>query len=471
MTAYWQKISIGHVKPPLDFLVCKILILSICSLIISIFTLSLARSQDNNQWYKSIFDQSNTDIDKYPTLFPKKPVQFRDLRNSSVPLRSEEMLYRIDKAILYYRKLIAKGGWQIKRGLKLLRQGDDDPAIPSIRKRLVLSRDIPPEDASFYKHSFHFDEQLEMGVKHFQKRHGLRISGKLDRSTRRQIVVTPEERLRQLIINRKRISNHLEDGKINRYILVNTASFQLEAIDQFEVQQYHRVVVGKTDRQTPEINAIIIGLNFFPFWRVPDSVANIDLIPRLLREPDYLDKEHISAVKGHYGGPVLDIKYIDWYNIDTKKIKFRQAPGPWNALGLVRINMPNKEIIYLHDTPMKNLFKQRLRAFSAGCVRVENVLDLVSWIARYEPLLSELGAVNQLISQANMDRIRLKRPEDFDVILTRPLRVFLTYITAWVNDDNSVAFRQDIYGRDGSDNKPYSDIDVEIPFIPNVLSP
>ncbi|MEN2495350.1 MAG: hypothetical protein TECD_01273 [Hyphomicrobiaceae bacterium hypho_1] len=477
MIAEWRKHSMQYfytvcnlVKISLVYLNRATIVMFFTSIAVVFLGLNSARTMDNEKWYKTIFSQTFTNSDKDVALGPEKPVQLKDLRTSRVPLRSEKMLSRIDKAILHYRRLVALGGWNIDKRLKLLRPGDNDPAVPAIRRRLVLSKDIPPKDAIFYADSFHFDKWLEAGVKNFQRRHGLLVSGKLDRPTRSQISITPEARLRQLILNRKRIFKHLVNSQLHRYVLVNTASFQLEAVDQFEVQRHHRVIVGKPDRQTPEISATIKGLNFFPFWRVPDSVAILDLIPRLIHEPDYLVKERISVVKQNYDGPEVDTTYINWHDIDAKKVKFRQDPGPWNALGLVRINMPNREIVYLHDTPMKSLFKQRRRAFSAGCVRVENVFDFVSWILRYEPLLNELDEVNKIIEKTNLEQIRLKRPSDYDIILTRPIPVVFTYITAWVEDDSTVVFRPDIYDRDGV-SEIFSNLDQEAPVSPNVLSP
>lgn len=436
---------------------------------IGLLSVNPASAQDGSEWYNAIFNHASTSGHSDGKLGPQKPAQLEDLRTGPVPLRSDEMLARIDRAIIDYRKIIVVGGWQIEGKIKLLRPGDDDPAIPSIRKRLIMSGDIPPEGAGYNEGSFAFDQWLELGVKKFQKRHGLRISGRLDRPTRAQIAVTAEARLQQLILNRQRIVELLEKGQLNRYILVNAASFQLEAVEQFEVQQRHRVIVGKPDRQTPAIDATIKGLNFFPFWHVPDSVANLDLIPRLMREPDYLDKEHIRAAEGYYG-PEINTTNIDWRTVDTDVIKFRQDPGPWNALGLVRINMPNKEIVYLHDTPMKELFRRHHRAYSAGCVRVENVFDLVSWIAKYEPVLGETGAVRHIIDQADISQMREKRPAEYDVTLTRPLPVTFTYITAWVEDDGTVAFRPDVYSRDGA-IELIGDDDPDAPKPPIMLSP
>jgi murein L,D-transpeptidase YcbB/YkuD len=128
------------------------------------------------------------------------------------------------------------------------------------------------------------------------------------------------------------------------------------------------VIAGKPERQTPTVRATIKAINFFPYWRVPESVAHLDLIPRLVKEPEYLQKEQIRVFTGSYSGPEIDSINIDWRQADAAKLRFRQDPGPQNALGLVRLDMPNSEGVYMHDTPMKPLFNQRGRAFSpAAC--------------------------------------------------------------------------------------------------------
>ena len=145
------------------------------------------------------------------------------------------------------------------------------------------------------------------------------------------------------------------------------------------------MIAGKPERQTPSVRATIKALNFFPYWRVPESVATLDLIPRLVKEPEYLQKEQIRVLTGSYNGPEVDPVNIDWRQADGAKLRFRQDPGPQNALGLVRLDMPNEHGVYMHDTPMKPLFGSRGRAFSAGCVRVQDVFTLAEWVARYEP--------------------------------------------------------------------------------------
>ena len=366
----------------------------------------------------------------------RAPEILDDLRPDAMPLRSDEMINAMEAAIEKYQTIAQRGGWPLVPAGRMMREGDDDERIPLLRQRLLISGDL--KRAPSYN-SQSFDSELAEAVMSFQRRHGLRPTGRVERSTYPVLNVTAEERLAQLRLNVGRIRELLSTAQDERYILVNVPAFQLEAVDRFEVQRRHRVIVGRTERQTPSIRATIRGLNFFPYWRVPDSVAHLDLIPRLKKEPDYLANEKIRVLDAAWANE-LDPHSVNWDLPDAKRLKFRQDPGPQNALGLVRIDMPNEHIVYMHDTPMKQLFRQRSRAFSAGCVRVENVFELVDWIARFEPNWGERGHAQTIVENG----------QAVDVTLTRPLPVHFVYITAWAENDGEVEFRPDIYGRDGA---------------------
>lgn len=370
----------------------------------------------------------------------REKIPLNDLRPGKIPLRSDEMLIHMDAAIKRLSEMAARRNWPRMPKTGMLRPDDDHEAVDVVRRILTATGDMPVRTARATAGSYSFDRYVEAAVKRFQQRHGLRPTGRLDRPTRAQLAVSPSSRLKQLRLNRQRVAALIQGRIADRYILVNTASFELEAVARYEVQQRHRVIVGKPDRQTPTIAATIQGLNFFPYWRVPMSIARKDLFPRLVREPEYLDKERIRVLAKTYDGQELDPTQIDWRTADAKIVKFRQDPGPWNALGLVRINMPNEHIVYMHDTPLKPLFGQRYRAFSAGCVRVQGVMDLVAWIASYEPGFASDGAVGEIID----------RGQPLDIKLTRPIPVHFTYITAWAEADGTLQFRPDIYGRDGA---------------------
>jgi murein L,D-transpeptidase YcbB/YkuD len=140
-----------------------------------------------------------------------------------------------------------------------------------------------------------------------------------------------------------------------------------------------------------------------------------------------------------FNGPEIDATAIDWSMADASKVKLRQEPGPQNALGLVRIDMQNEHGVYMHDTPLKTLFEQRARAFSAGCVRVQDVFKLVGWIAKYEPGWENPGQVDAVIESG----------QPLDLQLTRPIPVYFAYVTAWAEENGLVQFRTDVYNRDG----------------------
>ncbi len=396
------------------------------------------------KWWESLpgFGSGGTES-TYSSRPPSEPRErkvepLNDLRTDAIPFRSDSMVETLDRAIAQYQKIVSQGGWQLIPGPRSIRPGDDDERVPLVRRRLRATADLTGPAASAQSHTF--DSDMEAATRTFQERHGLRVTGRIDGPTIAAMNVSAQSRLNQLRLNQTRL-RELVQGRIeDRYVLVNIPAYQLEAVERFEVQQRHRVIVGREARQTPGLKANIKALNFFPFWRVPDSVATLDLIPKLQKEPEYLDKEKIRVLTGHFNGPMIDHTNIDWRSADAAKIKFRQDPGPQNALGLVRIDMPNEHGVYMHDTPMKQLFGTRQRPFSAGCVRVQDVFKLAAWLARGE---------------GNWDEQRIEdvlaAGQAVDVSLSRQVPVYFTYITAWVEPSTGrVEFRPDIYGRDGA---------------------
>ena len=360
-----------------------------------------------------------------------------DLRPDAMPMRSDEMIAAIEAAIPKYQQIDDSGGWPVVPPGRMMREGEDDDRVPLLRRRLQMSGDLRARNDGY--NSYTFDGELTDAVKRYQRRNGLRPTGRVERSTYPALNMSVDQRIAQLRMNLGRIRELMANPVEGRYVLVNVPAFQLEAVQKYEVQQRHRVIVGRTERQSPSVKATIRALNFFPYWRVPDSVAHLDLIPRLLKEPDYLQNEKIRVLDAA-GVNEVDPQTVNWTAPEAQKLKFRQDPGPQNALGLVRIDMPNEHTVYMHDTPMKPLFAQRSRAFSAGCVRVEGVFNLVDWLAHYEQGWGEPGRAQQIVEAG----------QAVDVTLTRPVPVYFVYITAWAERDGDVEFRPDIYGRDGA---------------------
>jgi L,D-transpeptidase YcbB len=368
----------------------------------------------------------------------RRPEPLSDLRPDRTPMRSQEMIDALEAAIERYQAIVSRGGWPTIPGTRPIRPEDNDERVALLYRRLSISGEWRGRPA---QHLFGVDysDGFERAVRRFQESNGLRVNGYVDKPTLQALNVPAMTRLAQLRVNLQRLRELTALKNDDRYILVNAAAFQLEAVERGQVDLRHRVIVGKTERQTPTVRANIRALNFYPHWKVPESVATLDLIPRLVKEPEYLQKEKIRVLTGSYNGPEIDPTNVDWSRVDGAKVKFRQDPGPQNALGLVRIDMPNSEGVYMHDTPMKHLFNQRWRAFSAGCVRVQDVFTLVEWIAKYETGWDQPGRAQDMIATG----------QALDMNLTKPVPVYFTYITAWAELDGRITFRPDIYNRDG----------------------
>lgn len=381
---------------------------------------------------------SNKRSDDTSDRTERKPDILEDLRPGATPWCSDEMFNAIGGAIERYQQIVAKGGWpQIPKG-RMMRPGDEDERVPLLRTMLRMTGDMAPKGQ--YYASETFDAEVEEGLKRFQTRHGLRPTGTVVQSMYPVLNISAAQRLEQLKLNFERLRALGSCGSEDRYVFVNVPAFQLEAVERREVQERHRIIVGRTERETPDVRAVIKAVNFFPYWRVPESIAMLDLVPLARKTPEYLTNEGIRVFNG-VNGPELDRSTIDWNAPQVANYKFKQDPGDKNALGLVRLDMSNEHGVYMHDTPMKKLFEQRSRPFSAGCVRVQDVFQLAEWLARYEVGWEQPGRVRAVLDAG----------QALDLNLTRPVPVYFSYLTAWAEPSNgSVQFRSDIYGRDGS---------------------
>ena len=411
----------------------------VAAALLAVFAPQAASAQGSDgAWWEALpgfgrMEQPRRTADADPR---KREEAVDDLRPNATPMRSDAMIEALEGAIARYEAIVSRGGWPAIPGARMIRPEDDDERMPILRNRLIMSGDLSRRDAGY---GFGGGGDLETAIRRYQFNNGLRVTGRADKPTLQALNVPAQARLAQLRLNLQRLRDLGAQRTEDRYVLVNVPAFQLEAVDHFQVELRHRVIAGKPERQTPAVRASIKAINFYPFWRVPESVATLDLIPRLIKEPEYLQKEQIRVLTGSFNGPEIDVANMDWRQADASKLRFRQDPGPQNALGLLRLDMPNEHGVYMHDTPMKPLFNQRARAFSAGCVRVQDVFALAEWVARREPGWEQPGRVREVIEQG--------RPLDLN--LAHPVPVYFTYITAWAEPSGAVQFRPDIYGRDG----------------------
>jgi murein L,D-transpeptidase YcbB/YkuD len=352
------------------------------------------------------------------------------------PTISHDNIAPLKAAIKRYAQIVTDGGWRPLPKKYSLKVGNSGPLVAQLRKRLVITGDLE-EQSGFFKT---FDYYVEQAVKRFQKRHGLTPTGFVDKTTIMALNVPASSRLRQLRINLTRLQS-LSGVKAKKYILVNIPAAQIEAIEGDHVVSRHSGVVGKLDRQTPILRSHVSKISFNPYWTVPPTVLRKDLVPKARayaqRGKDILEAYRIKAFDK--SGRVLSGREINWNSEDVYNYVYRQDPWEDNSMGFVKIHFPNKHAVFLHDTPSKSLFGRNFRADSSGCVRVQNVQQLVAWI------LSDNGWNRESVAEIKRTR------ETREVKPKKRIPVMLSYLTAWSTPDGLVQFRRDIYGRDNVD--------------------
>ncbi|WP_192363506.1 L,D-transpeptidase family protein [Mesorhizobium mediterraneum] len=351
---------------------------------------------------------------------------------STLPIVSLQTVAFTEQAIAQYQNIVAQGGWEPVPDTKKLQLGVIDPDVVPLRRRLMISGDLA-QSAGL---SEAFDSYVDAAVKRFQARHGLPSDGTLGQYSYAAMNVSAQVRLGQLQTNLQRLNERA--GTLgNRYVLVDIPGAQIEAVENDRVVLRHTAVVGKIDRQTPIVDSKINEIIVNPYWNAPVSIVRKDIIPLMRKDPNYLKDSNIRLFAPD--GSEVDPLTVDWSTDDAEKYRFRQDPGAGNAMASVKINFPSPDGVYMHDTPQQSLFGKMMRFDSSGCVRVQNVRDLVTWILRDTP-----GWSRQHFEAA------IKSGENIPVQVTNPVPVFFLYISAWSTGPGVVQFRDDIYGLDGA---------------------
>ncbi|MGB7260290.1 MAG: L,D-transpeptidase family protein, partial [Pseudolabrys sp.] len=350
---------------------------------------------------------------------------------ASVPMLSPSTVESTAAAIDQYEGIVARGGWPNVPPADRLRIGNRHPSVVPLRRRLIVSGDLEPAAGE----TDIFDSYVEAAVRRFQIRHGVTVDGIVREQTFSNLNVPADARLAQLKVNLTRLRS-LSSRLGNRYVVCNIPAAQIEAVENGVAVTRHTAVVGKPDRPSPDINSKIVEINFNPYWTVPVSIVRRDLIPLMQKDPEYLSNEHIRIFDMR--GSELTPSQVNWYSEEAVNYRFKQDPGDFNSLGSIRINFPNKDGVYMHDTPLKNLFGEDFRFHSSGCVRVQNVRELVDWLLRDTPGWS----------REQIDAV-VRSGDRIDARLAKPVPLHWVYITAWATSDGVVQFREDIYNRDG----------------------
>ena len=356
---------------------------------------------------------------------------------SSEPTLSPQTASYIEQAIQRYNLIVSQGGWpMVPPGEPQLRLGVRSQNVQVLRQRLMISGDLSQTAGSAQT----FDSYVDAAVRRFQLRHGLNPDGVVDQATLQALNVPAQTRLRQLETNLVRVRSMAGSGSLgDRYVMVNIPAAEIEAVENGRVRSRHTAVVGKIDRPSPVLSSKIYEINFGPYWTVPVSIIKKDLIPKMNEDPEYLTRNKIKIYRWGNTEQELQPTEIDWNTDEAAQYMFRQEPGEVNSLGTVKINFHNTHQVYLHDTPAKNLFGQDFRFNSSGCVRVQNVRELITW------LLEGNGWDRAQVDQT------IRSGERLDVALKVQTPVYFSYITAWATADGVVHFRPDIYDRDGAE--------------------
>ena len=345
---------------------------------------------------------------------------------------------KLQKKLIEYRALAAKGGWPSVPVGKVLKPDMEDQRILTVRKRLAATGELTIENMD----SAVFDELLVEAVKRFQKRHNLATDGVIGNKTLAAMNVQVSSRINQIIINMERY-RWLKRRKDDHLVAVNIAGFEAMAGKPGEIDINMPVIVGKAYHKTPVFSDTIKYVDFNPFWNVPNSIARNEMLPKLKKNPDYLGTKNMRIFLGwDPDSPELDPTTIDWSKVskkDMNRYRIRQDPGPNNSLGTLKIIFPNTYNVYLHDTPSHDLFKQERRALSHGCIRMGQPAEMAAWVLGGEEKGWSVARVNEIVASRKRQVVSLDKP----------IPVYILYRTVFVDpEDQTLYFYEDIYGRD-----------------------
>ncbi len=350
-------------------------------------------------------------------------------------IRPAQRLYRgLMRELAHYREIEHKGGWAALPSGPSLKPGASDARIPALRQRAMAEGDLPAEAAS---QSPVYDEALVSAVKRFQVRVGLEPDGVVGGSTLTELNVPVAQRIDTLRVNLDRGHVLLHDLP-QRFVVVNIAGFWVYLFENGEPVWRARVQVGTPYRRTPIFRSDISYLVFNPTWTVPPGIIANDILPAARKDPAAVTRKGLDVIDR--SGNKIAAESVDWSSFRSGNIPYSlvQQPGPDNALGRVKFMFPNSYSVYLHDTPSKSRFEADSRAFSSGCVRVERPFELA------ERLLADPGKWNAESIQRVVAAGKIT-----NVSLVQKVPILLTYWTAWVDKDDQLSFRRDIYKQDG----------------------
>jgi murein L,D-transpeptidase YcbB/YkuD len=360
-----------------------------------------------------------------------------DLKTWTDTVRPQHPEYAaLQRALINLQAQREKGGWPtVPAGT--FATGRSSPSLITLRQRLAASGHLTGGAASNTSPVYTKDDAAGVGA--FQELHGLKATGVADAATLAQMNVSLDDRIRQVAVNLERW-RWMPNDFGPRHLMVNIPHYHLTARENGKPVTDIRVVVGKPGEQkTPVFSSVMNTIVFSPYWNIPDSIVEGETAPAVARDPAYLAKNNIEILDvSRSGGTPVDYSRVDWDDAEQlKHLAFRQRPGPGNALGHVKFLFPNEFDVYLHDTPADALFARPGRAFSHGCVRVEEPEALAKYVLRGDSEWDDTKILEAM--HAGVEK---------HVKLKESIPVHIVYFTAFVDVNGGLHFRSDVYGYD-----------------------
>ncbi len=396
-----------------------------------------------------------------------------------------------------FEKLASEGGYIELPKFDTLKVGDRASVVKTLRERLLQSKDlkvnacdiqsdISPETSSQIKRDIEtinnntqvavevptidyceiYDKELQEAVISFQKSHGLLADGIIGSTTRKYLNISIESKIVKMRLNLERM-RWLPRSLGEKYLLVNIPDFRLKMYDNNEIKLDMKTVVGTRKNPTPIFSHKMSYIVLNPYWRIPPRIVKREIIPKLLENPSYLNGKDIKLFENwDHTSTEFDLNSIDWSLYDENRVattnltttmidgeevqieevvepqkgptmRFIQMPSNRNPLGRMKFMFPNKYAVYLHDTPAKRYFKYTKRALSHGCIRLENPKELLKLIAS-EDNNFDFSKASTILEDVEKTQIGLKKK----------IPVHMVYLTSWVDENNNIQFRDDVYKYD-----------------------
>ncbi|MFB9935688.1 L,D-transpeptidase family protein [Photobacterium aphoticum] len=326
----------------------------------------------------------------------------------------------------------------------MVREGQLVPNGHKVIEILYQHGDLSEHDYDWLQHEAIITNRgaVHMALQRFQQRNGLHVDGIYGPATSRQLALPYEEVARLIALNLHR-NQFGATGAERPSIRVNIPDYHMIITHKDEVVFESKVIVGRTARPTNLFSSALSVMVVNPRWNVPETIKKEDVIPGMKRSPDYLQRKNLTIINSWRDRTEIPADQIEWSTVDpeTFPYEFMQGPGPTNALGNVKFLMPNDYSIYLHDTPARGLFNRTKRNLSSGCVRVEKAAELADYILDYQ---RRSQSYRHFVKTDEIDNINLPRKIDVD----------FTYVTAWVDENDVLQMREDIYGYDRPIREP-----------------